>query len=68
MAPPICPCTRCWEGIGHPAPKPKVSKPKGSSPKRHWYEKKNASKVWQRRRLSIESTASDALPLCLSEK
>ncbi|KAK6825106.1 hypothetical protein PG990_003548 [Apiospora arundinis] len=68
MAPPICPCSLCWEGIGHPPPKPKVPKPKSSSPKKHWYEKKEATKVWQRRRLSIESTASDAVPLRLSEK
>ncbi|KAK8086915.1 hypothetical protein PG994_001889 [Apiospora phragmitis] len=64
MAPPICPCSLCWEGIGHPP----VSKPKVSSTKKHWYERNDAPKVWQRRRLSIESTASDAVPLRLAEK
>ncbi|KAK7921046.1 hypothetical protein PG985_009068 [Apiospora marii] len=68
MSPPICPCTLCWEGIGHPPPKPKVAKPQAPDSRKHWYERKDAPKVWQRRRLSIESTASDAVPLRLAEK
>ncbi|KAK8134027.1 hypothetical protein PG984_006039 [Apiospora sp. TS-2023a] len=66
MAPPICPCSLCWEGIGHPPPK--IAKTKASGSRRHWYERKDAPKVWQRRRLSIESTASDAVPLRLAAK
>ncbi|KAK8077524.1 hypothetical protein PG996_003694 [Apiospora saccharicola] len=49
-------------------PEPKIAKTKASGSRRHWYERKDAPKVWQRRRLSIESTASDAVPLRLTEK